>query len=375
MHVEDHPIEYNEFEGTIPQGQYGGGTVMIWDRGTWEPEDDPHKGYEKGHLDFTLDGEKLHGRWHLVRMHAAPGENERELAADQVRRRGGARHAGDPDILEEEPRSVVSGRSIEEIAEGKGQQRVWHSNRGVAENVKARRHHGRRGDAGARARTPRSPQRGSRGQEGANRSPRNAAKSKRKSKGHGSAPCPTSSRRRWRRSQRAPPSSADWVHEIKFDGYRIQARLDARQGPAAHPQGSRLDREISRTSPRRSRTLPARDRADRRRDRGRGRERHHQFFGAAGSAQARARDDRFVYYVFDLLHLDGRDLTGQPLIERKAALEDVARAAEAARPDPLQRAFRRRRREHAAATPASWSSKASSRSAATRLIAPAAAMP
>ena len=61
VQVEDHPIDYNKFEGTIPQGEYGGGTVMIWDRGTWQPEDDPHKGLKKGHLSFTLDGEKLHG--------------------------------------------------------------------------------------------------------------------------------------------------------------------------------------------------------------------------------------------------------------------------------------------------------------------------
>ena len=76
VHVEDHPIEYNTFEGTIPQGEYGGGTVMIWDRGRWIPEDDPHKGYKKGHLIFTLEGEKLHGRWHLVRMHGRRGEKK-----------------------------------------------------------------------------------------------------------------------------------------------------------------------------------------------------------------------------------------------------------------------------------------------------------
>ena len=74
VQVEDHPIDYNKFEGTIPQGEYGGGTVMIWDRGTWAPEDDPHKGLAKGHLSFELDGEKLHGGWHLVRMHRRPGE-------------------------------------------------------------------------------------------------------------------------------------------------------------------------------------------------------------------------------------------------------------------------------------------------------------
>src|SRR5262249_1416025 len=66
VHVEDHPIDYNTFEGTIPQGEYGGGTVLIWDRGKWIPEGDPKKGIAKGRLDFELDGEKLKGRWHLV---------------------------------------------------------------------------------------------------------------------------------------------------------------------------------------------------------------------------------------------------------------------------------------------------------------------
>jgi bifunctional non-homologous end joining protein LigD len=76
IHVEDHPIEYNKFEGTIPEGEYGGGTVMIWDRGTWRPEQDPHRGMQKGHLDFELYGEKLKGRWHLVRMRKRPGERQ-----------------------------------------------------------------------------------------------------------------------------------------------------------------------------------------------------------------------------------------------------------------------------------------------------------
>ena len=76
IHVEDHPIEYNKFEGTIPKGQYGGGTVMVWDRGTWTPDHDPHKGMKKGHLDFELHGEKLKGHWHLVRMRKRPGERQ-----------------------------------------------------------------------------------------------------------------------------------------------------------------------------------------------------------------------------------------------------------------------------------------------------------
>ena len=68
MHVEDHPIEYGSFEGIIPKGEYGGGTVLLWDRGTWEPEEDPHKGYHAGSLKFTLHGEKLKGSWALVRI-------------------------------------------------------------------------------------------------------------------------------------------------------------------------------------------------------------------------------------------------------------------------------------------------------------------
>src|SRR4030081_1465680 len=67
VEVEDHPLDYGDFEGTIPQGEYGGGTVMLWDRGFWE-SDDPEKGYKKGDLKFTLHGDKLHGSWVLVRM-------------------------------------------------------------------------------------------------------------------------------------------------------------------------------------------------------------------------------------------------------------------------------------------------------------------
>src|SRR6202142_1557961 len=116
VHVEDHPIEYNAFEGTIPQGEYGGGTVMIWDRGRWFPEGDPHKAYAKGHLDFTLDGEKLHGRWHLVRMRTRDKDRHENWLlikgkdeAAQSERQG--------DILEEEPLSAASGRSLEERSE------------------------------------------------------------------------------------------------------------------------------------------------------------------------------------------------------------------------------------------------------------------
>ena len=74
VHVEDHPLEYGAFEGTIPKGQYGGGEVLLWDRGHWRPAEDPHKGYAKGHLKFYLEGEKLKGLWHLVRLKKREGD-------------------------------------------------------------------------------------------------------------------------------------------------------------------------------------------------------------------------------------------------------------------------------------------------------------
>src|SRR4029078_7314321 len=123
IHVEDHPIEYNTFEGTIPKGEYGGGTVMIWDRGNWTPEHDPHKVMKQGHIDLRPDGEKLKGRWHLVRMRKRPGEKQEPWllikSEDEY-----ARGARDKDIQEEQPNSRVSGRTMDEIAGGK---RVWHS--------------------------------------------------------------------------------------------------------------------------------------------------------------------------------------------------------------------------------------------------------
>src|ERR1700674_5866200 len=74
VHVEDHPLDYGDFEGTIPKGEYRGGTVIVWDRGGWSLSGDPRKGYAKGHLDFELQGYKLAGRWHLVRMASKPRE-------------------------------------------------------------------------------------------------------------------------------------------------------------------------------------------------------------------------------------------------------------------------------------------------------------
>ena len=103
--VEDHPLDYGDFEGTIPKGEYGGGAVIIWDRGAWTPIGDARKGYAKGHLDFELHGEKLKGRWHLVRMRGKPREKRENwllIKGDDEF----ARAEQAPDILAEQPKSV-----------------------------------------------------------------------------------------------------------------------------------------------------------------------------------------------------------------------------------------------------------------------------
>jgi bifunctional non-homologous end joining protein LigD len=123
MQVEDHPIEYGNFEGVIPQGEYGGGTVMLWDRGTWEPLDDAQKGYREGRLKFILHGEKLQGGWMLVRKggrHAAPDERHWFLFKERDQHAGGTKA-----ITERWPLSVATGRDLDAIAEDAD--RVWGS--------------------------------------------------------------------------------------------------------------------------------------------------------------------------------------------------------------------------------------------------------
>src|SRR5688572_7925912 len=119
MHVEDHPLEYAEFEGIIPAGEYGGGTVMVWDRGHWQPHGDARAAYRSGKLSFTLAGEKLRGDWTLVRMGGPSrgGRKENWLllkAGDEQ-----ARSLSRGDVVKSEPLSVKTGRDLDEIAAGK----------------------------------------------------------------------------------------------------------------------------------------------------------------------------------------------------------------------------------------------------------------
>jgi len=333
VHVEDHPVEYNSFEGTIPAGEYGGGTVMIWDRGTWQPDGDPHKAYAKGHLVFDLNGEKLHGRWHLVRMHGRPNERGDNWLLIKAKD-GEARSARDEDILEEEPNSAATGRTMEEIAGGKGKKRVWHSNRragGGGDDPPARSQQAfkeelraLRSKRGAPAKAPRKAP--ARARE---KSHPRAAKKAKSAPGKGQrggdprsgkrAPLPDFVPPSLATLRTAPPSGAAWLHEIKFDGYRIEARLDHGEVTLRtrnHQDWTHRFKPIAAAVARLKADTALLDGELVVED-----QKGVSSFSLLQTDLKSGRSDRFVYNVFDLLHLDGRDLTALPLVARKAELE------------------------------------------------------
>jgi bifunctional non-homologous end joining protein LigD len=328
VQVEDHPIEYNKFEGTIPKGEYGGGTVMIWDRGTWTPEEDPHKGLKKGRLSFRLDGTKLHGSWHLVRMHKRPGEKRDNwllIKSDDEFARG----AKDPDILEEENMSATTGRNMDEIAHA--EDAVWHSNRPVKENaarlarakptkvVKAKT---------AKAKTAKAKS----ARPKAKRARKSASKAKasgRKAKKTKSDPIP--GERPAPLPDFIPPSLAllgtvapdgrDWIHEIKFDGYRLQARIDGsdirlltRKGLDWADKFAPIAKAMEQVPVEQAiidGEVVSEDANG------------HSSFSKLQQDLKDGNGDNFIYYVFDLLYRDGADLTPAPLEARKQALADL----------------------------------------------------
>ncbi|MGV1777050.1 DNA ligase D [Agrobacterium fabrum] len=302
VEVEDHPLDYGDFEGTIPKGQYGGGTVMLWDRGYWEPEGNktPEQALAKGDFKFTLEGERLHGSFVLVRM-----RNDRD---------GGKRtnwllikHHDDfsveedgAAVLEENATSVASGRTMEAIAAGKGRKpkpfmvqsgdvqadAVWDSNHGLAADERAADTKTRRKSASPKAAKSKMPE---------------------------FIPpqlCETLDR---------PPSADGWIHEIKFDGYRIQARIEngevtlkTRKGlnwtakypaistSAANLPDAIIDGEIC--------ALDENGAPD---------------FAALQAALSEGKTDELAYFAFDLLFDGNEDLRQLPLTERKERLQTL----------------------------------------------------
>ena len=299
VEVEDHPLDYGDFEGTIPKGQYGGGTVMLWDRGYWEPEGkkSPEQALAKGDFKFRLEGERLHGGFVLVRMANDRQGGKRTNWLLIKHRDKFAVEVNGAAILEKNVISVASGRTMEAISGGQGRKpkpfmleggkveadAVWDSRTGLA--AQARK---------AEARAKKKPR-----------------------KLTASLPdfvapqlCATLAR---------PPSGAGWLHEIKFDGYRIQMRvldgevtLKTRKGldwtakfPAIARAAAKLpdaiiDGEIC--------ALDENGAPD---------------FAALQAALSEGNTEKLVYFGFDLVFEGGTDLRALPLSDRKAQLQQL----------------------------------------------------
>lgn len=308
VQVEDHPIEYNKFEGTIPEGEYGGGTVMIWDRGTWEPEFDPHKGLKKGHLAFTLDGEKLSGGWHLVRMHKRPGEKRDNWLL--IKQHDEAEHRpSDKDILDEQPLSVATGRSLDEIAKGAPRRKKAKTaaKKKTAKKTSIKKKTGKKKRTRARA--------------AAIKPLRKTVRIKEDDADIGDAPigtlpafvepCLATL------VDKAPDSDA-WVHEIKFDGYRLQARLDKGKVNLLTRRGLDWSRKFPAICKAIAK-LPAKTALIDGEAVVEG-EDGITSFSLLQQALKSGDEEQMAFYAFDLLHLDGTDLRPLPLTTRKAAL-------------------------------------------------------
>ncbi|MCC6713130.1 MAG: DNA ligase D [Candidatus Dadabacteria bacterium] len=293
VEVEDHPVGYGSFEGIIPEGSYGAGTVMLWDRGTWEPLKDPRAGLRNGRLEFRLRGEKLKGKWALVRMAGRVDEDKNNWLLikmnDDYSRRGGK------SVLDEYPLSVASGRTMKEIAAAGG--KVWQS------------------DRSKRAR---------------------ASRKKVKPAGHGPGsdlpdPAALSGARKSKLPEEispelatlvdSPPPGDGWLHEVKFDGYRLisilaggKVRILTRKGKDWTAKFGGITRALE-ALPVKSAVLDGeavvlgKDGIS--------------DFQALQNALNGSRKNALHFFVFDILYCGGFDLTRVPLIDRKTFLQKV----------------------------------------------------
>ena len=318
VEVEDHPLDYGDFEGTIPRGEYGGGTVQLWDRGFWCPEGSRSAAEQlrAGELKFRLEGQRLHGSWVLVRMKSDRfgGKRTNWLL---IKHRDASAVPDDADGVLAEDHSVASGRSMAEIAAGKGRRpkafmlagsaagkaaAVWHSNRGAAN------------DASTAAPAKPIP---------AASKPRDRTPGRR----------PNAQRQRipafidpeLARLVERPPTGTGWGHEIKFDGYRAQLRVVDGQATLKTRKG--LDWTEKFTSIAQNATQLPDSLVD-------GEvvvldEHGASSFSALQAALSAGAQDRLLFYAFDLLFAGGEDLRKLPVSERKARLRKLL--------DPLQR--------------------------------------
>jgi bifunctional non-homologous end joining protein LigD len=290
--VEDHPVEYGGFEGVIPEGEYGGGAVVLWDRGTWEPVIDPHLALKKGELKFTLHGEKLVGKWVLVKI---KGDDPKAWLLIKEKDEH-SRPASELDIVSTRQESVLSGRGLAEVAVERD--RLWHS-KSVGPGGEVNPGGPAEGDGGEPLRLP--------DLAGAVR-----------------GPLPRTQPLALAMVVEVPPAGDDWLHEIKHDGYRIVARIQegevqlvSRNGKdwtKEFPQVARavgrlpagtalLDGEVAAVLPSGETSFQALQKR-----------------GSPGAVPQ-------VYFVFDLLHLDGWDLRQVKLEDRKETLRRLLESA------------------------------------------------
>lgn len=261
VRTEDHPLDYADFEGTIPKGAYGGGTVMLWDEGHWRPRGDAHEGLKKGMLKFDLDGARLKGGFALVRLAKKPKDKRENWLLVKERDRNAA-PAEDP--LERWTTSVATGRGLRQIAEG-------------------------------------APKRTYRSKTGKSRLPKFVAP-------------------QLATLVNEPPSGDNWLHEIKYDGYRAIAaigngrvRIFTRSGKDWTGKFAGIAEALQKlnvASALLDGEIVALD------DDGR------SSFGRLQHG-LKEGDTPLTYFVFDVLELDGRDLRSEPLIRRKELLHGL----------------------------------------------------
>ena len=275
VHVEDHPIEYLDFEGVIPRNEYGGGTVMVWDMGHWQPRQNVARDLESGELKFDLDGKKLQGGWMLKRLR---GEENQWLLIKE--KDSAMRELADFNVLRELPNSVLSDRSMEEIAED--HDAVWST-----------------------ATSRREPY-----IFDADQYP--SAKL---------APFPNQLRPCLPTATRTAPSGDKWVHEIKYDGYRMLCHFDGETARMCSRSGKDWTHKF-RTLARTIAQLPIESAVfdgevvvmD---------EHGITSFQTLQHRIGSPRDTDMRYCVFDLVYLNGFDLTKLPLLDRKQILTEV----------------------------------------------------
>jgi bifunctional non-homologous end joining protein LigD len=310
VEVEDHPLDYGDFEGTIPKGQYGGGTVMLWDRGFWNC-DDPQKAYRKGKLDFTLEGEKLHGGWILTRMRNREGEKRTNWLL--IKHRDAFAREGRKNTVLDEDASVASGRSMDDIAAGKGRgPRAFITGNRSRASAKAEWTSHRAASNGSAAKKRSRPL--------AARSKRSSAKKTSRTKRATDGDMPAFVPPQLCTSVERPPTGGDWVHEIKFDGYRIQMRVENGAVTLKTRKGLDWTAKFGSAIPRAARELPdclidgeivALD------------HRGSPDFAGLQAALSEGKTDDLIFFAFDLLFLEGKDLRGRFLVDRKSTLKNL----------------------------------------------------